>query len=281
EGLAKTIKSDGRIHTTYLQNFVNTGRLSSRNPNLQNIPIRTKIGRELREIFVPQKDWTLIAADYSQIELRVMAHLANVKNLIQAFQDGRDIHTETGLKMFETDKISSLQRRQAKIINFSMIYGASPYGLADNLKVDIDTAKKFMKTYFELYPEIQNYMVEKEEEGKRKGFVETLFGRKCFVPLEHTRDAKFAARVSVNAPVQGTAADMMRLAMIRVQKFLEKEKLQTKMLLQIHDEIILESPENEKDFVIDSLRKIMENVSELNVPLKVDIGTGKNWNEAH
>ncbi|MBN2676425.1 MAG: hypothetical protein JXR30_04205 [Alphaproteobacteria bacterium] len=281
DGLQKEIQSDGRIHTTYLQNFVNTGRLSSRQPNLQNIPIRTEEGRQFRKLFVPQEGWTLIAADYSQIELRVMAHLAQVKNLIQAFKDDRDIHTETAIKMFNVEAVSSEQRRQAKIINFSMIYGASPYGLADNLKVDVETAKIFMKVYFDLYPEIQDYMKAKEEEGQKYGFVETLFGRKCFIPLENERDAKFSARVSVNAPVQGTAADMMRLAMIRVDDFFRKENLKTKMLLQIHDEIILETPPEEKDFVVQSLRKIMESVYALNIPLKVDIGVGKNWDEAH
>ncbi|MBN1783704.1 MAG: DNA polymerase I [Alphaproteobacteria bacterium] len=283
QGLRDSLSNDGRIHTTYLQNHVNTGRLSSRNPNLQNIPIRTETGRQFRKLFIPQKGWDLIASDYSQIELRVMAHLANVKNLIEAFNNHRDIHTETASKIFDidNDSVSASQRRKAKIINFSMIYGASPYGLADNLEVDIDTAKSFMQAYFNLYPEIKHYMAEKQDEAKTKGFVKTLFGRKCPIALTHGRDANFTMRVAVNAPVQGTSADIMRLAMIKVSDRLKKDQFETKILLQIHDEIILESPKHETQKVIKLLREEMEHIIQLSVPLKVDTNVGDNWDEAH
>ncbi len=282
DGLKKTIQSDGKIHTTFEQNYVNTGRLSSRNPNLQNIPIRTEIGKEFRKIFIPQQGWDLIASDYSQIELRVIAHLAGVKNLISAFKNDRDIHTETAGKIFgiSQDQVSKSQRRKAKIINFSIIYGATHYGLAENLQVDLATAKSFMTAYFEVFPEIKKYAIEKYEEAKDRGFVQTLFGRKCFV-VQSQHDENFAKRVAVNAPVQGTSADIMRLAMVNVYKKLKQENLETRMLLQIHDEIILESPKNETEKVLKILKETMENVVELSVPLKIDSNVGINWNEAH
>ncbi|MHA1540823.1 MAG: DNA polymerase I [Alphaproteobacteria bacterium] len=282
EGLKKTIQNDGKIHTTFEQNYVNTGRLSSRNPNLQNIPIRTEIGKEFRKIFIPQQSWDLIASDYSQIELRVMAHLAGVKNLVSAFKNDRDIHTETAGKIFgiSQDQVSKSQRRKAKIINFSIIYGATHYGLAESLQVDLATAKSFMTAYFSLFPEIKKYAIEKYEEAKDRGFVQTLFGRKCFV-AQSQHDENFAKRVAINAPVQGTSADIMRLAMVNVYKKLKQENLETRMLLQIHDEIILESPKNETEKVLKILKETMENVVELSVPLKIDSNVGINWNEAH
>ncbi len=282
EGLKNSIESDGKIHTTFEQNYVNTGRLSSHNPNLQNIPIRTEIGKEFRKIFIPQKGWDLIASDYSQIELRVIAHLAGVKNLIEAFKNNRDIHTETARKIFEINNndVSKSQRRKAKIINFSIVYGATPYGLSDNLGVDLETAKSFMNAYFDLYPEIKRYSIERYEEAKERGFVRTLFGRKCFVQ-QSKHDENFAKRVATNAPVQGTSADIMRFAMVKVFEKLKKENYQTRMLLQIHDEIILESPKNETEKVLKFLKEIMENIVELSVPLKIDSNVGRNWHEAH
>ncbi len=276
----------GRVHTSYHMALTNTGRLSSSDPNLQNIPIRSEDGRKIRTAFVAEEGWTLLSADYSQVELRLAAELAGVKALQQAFRDGVDIHTHTAAKVFAIpeEEVTPELRRQAKAINFGIIYGISAYGLASQLGCSQGEASSFIKQYLTNFSEIQDYMQQKKEEARSFGYVRTLYGRKCVISgINDKNMAKrnFAERQAINAPLQGTAADIMKRAMIKIPPVLEKENLRARMLLQVHDELIFEVPDDELDATREAVIKTMQDVSRLSVPLIAEAGHGKNWGEAH
>lgn len=276
----------GRVHTSYSQTVASTGRLSSNDPNLQNIPIRTDEGRKIRTAFVADKGMTLVSADYSQIELRLVAHVANIKALKDAFKNGEDIHAATASKMFGVpiEGMDPMIRRQAKAINFGIIYGISAFGLARQLAIPRGEAKDFIDAYFEQFPEIKTYMDETKALAKKQGYVTTLFGRKCMTPGIQDRNPNvrgFSERAAINAPIQGGAADIIKRAMIRLPDALVDANLGAKMLLQVHDELIFEVPEKEADDTITLVKKVMEGAAHLDVPLVVDAGAAPNWAEAH
>ena len=276
----------GRVHTTYSQTTAVTGRLSSNEPNLQNIPIRTPQGRRIREAFVAPPGRRIVSADYSQIELRIMAHLSGDENLRRAFRDGEDVHRATAAEVFAVPlpRVDPEQRRVAKVINFGLIYGMSAFGVAQNLGIDRSTAQTYVDRYFARFPGAKRYMDETRERARTQGYVETVFGRRLWLPEIRSgapvrRQA--AERAAINAPMQGTAADLIKLAMVAVQKWLDEAKLRTLLIMQVHDELVLEVPEEELTAVKDQLRHLMQSVHELDVPLVVDVGVGANWDEAH
>jgi DNA polymerase-1 len=276
----------GRVHTSYSQAVAVTGRLSSSDPNLQNIPIRTPEGRRIREAFIAPQGSRIISADYSQIELRIMAHLSGDEGLLKAFANGEDIHRATAAEVFSVslNDVSSEQRRYAKVINFGLIYGMSAYGLASQLGIENNAAKQYIDVYFARYPGVKRYMDDTREQAKAQGFVETWFGRRLWLPEINGANGmrrQAAERAAINAPMQGTAADLIKLAMIAVQDWLEQEKLQTKLIMQVHDELVLEVPEGELALVKEKVRELMCGVAELKVPLEVGLGEGMNWDEAH
>ncbi|WP_193366610.1 DNA polymerase I [Pelagibius marinus] len=280
----------GRVHTSYSQAVASTGRLSSNDPNLQNIPVRTEEGRKIRTAFVAEKDHVLLSVDYSQIELRLTAHIAEVDALKQAFHEGQDIHAITASQVFGVpiEGMDPMTRRKAKAINFGIIYGISAFGLAQNLGIAQGEAKAYIDAYFERYPGIRDYMDKMKKAAREQGFVTTLFGRKIHVPgIKDKNPARrsFSERAAINAPIQGTAADIIKRAMIRVVPALEDAKLGARMLLQVHDELLLEVPKDEVDDTSALVREVMENACapavELSVPLTADAGTGANWAEAH
>jgi len=278
--------STGRIHTSYHQAVTATGRLSSSDPNLQNIPIRTAEGRRVRQAFIAPQGWKIVAADYSQIELRIMAHLSGDKGLTEAFAQGLDVHKATAAEVFgvELDAVSTEQRRSAKAINFGLIYGMSAFGLGRQLHIGRNQAQEYIDMYFERYPGVQAYMDNIRSSAAENGFVETLYGRRLYLPEINSSNGmrrQAAERTAINAPMQGTAADIIKLAMIDVDNWLSDEKLQSQMIMQVHDELVLEVPENELDKVIAGLRSRMAGAVELDVPLLVDVGVGDNWDEAH
>jgi DNA polymerase-1 len=278
--------STGRIHTSYHQAVTATGRLSSSDPNLQNIPIRTAEGRRVRQAFIAPEGWKIVAADYSQIELRIMAHLSGDKGLTEAFAQGLDVHKATAAEVFgvELDAVSTEQRRSAKAINFGLIYGMSAFGLGRQLHIGRNQAQEYIDLYFERYPGVQAYMDNIRSSAAENGFVETLYGRRLYLPEINSSNGmrrQAAERTAINAPMQGTAADIIKLAMIDVDNWLSDEKLQSQMIMQVHDELVLEVPENELDKVIAGLRSRMAGAVELDVPLLVDVGVGDNWDEAH
>ncbi|MEE9566454.1 MAG: DNA polymerase I, partial [Desulfobacteria bacterium] len=275
-----------RIHTSYNQTVTATGRLSSSDPNLQNIPIRTEEGREIRAAFVPRKGWTILSADYSQIELRLLAHYSEDPILVEAFEADEDIHTRTATEVFELlpGMITPEMRRQAKVINFGIIYGMSPFGLSKELGISQKMAKIYIENYFRRYKGVKRFTEEIIEEARKAGKVTTLLGRHRWLPdiLSKNRTAReFAERTAVNTPLQGTAADLIKVAMVRIHKALGEMNLNAKMLLQVHDELVFEVPPKELETVVESVTKIMEGVHELRVPLKVDIKTGQNWAIVH
>ena len=279
---------DGRVHTTYAQAVAITGRLASNNPNLQNIPIRTAEGRRVRRAFTAPQGSVIVSADYSQIELRIMAHLSGDKTLITAFQNGEDVHRRTAAEVFGTapENVSSEQRRYAKTINFGLIYGMGQYGLAKSLGIDNLSAKTFIDRYFARYPGVAEYMQRTKEQAAAQGFVETLFGRRLYLPDIRNKNANARAgaeRAAINAPMQGTASDLIKRAMIDVSRWLSDDLLQSKLIMQVHDELVLEVPEAELDLVKEKLPQIMAKVDEgmLNVPLVAEVGVGMNWEEAH
>ena len=276
----------GRVHTTYSQTTAVTGRLSSNDPNLQNIPIRTPQGRRIREAFIAPPGRRIVSADYSQIELRIMAHLSGDENLRRAFREGEDVHRATAAEVFSIplDKVGADERRVAKVINFGLIYGMSAFGVAQNLDIDRSTAQTYVDRYFARFPGAKRYMDETRMRAKELGYVETVFGRRLWLPEIRSgapvrRQA--AERAAINAPMQGTAADLIKLAMVTVQKWLDDAKLQTLLIMQVHDELVLEVPEDELTQVKDRLREIMQSVHRLDVPLVVDVGVGANWDQAH
>ena len=273
-----------RVHTTFSQTMTATGRLSSNNPNLQSIPIKTEFGREIRSAFIAKEGCFLISADYSQIELRLMAHVANVKQLKYDFVNGKDIHASTASKVFNVpiENIDPMVRRDAKAINFGIIYGISPFGLSKQLGISKSLAKQYIDSYFEKYSEIKHYMDETTQFASQNGYVLTPFGRKCYISgFDNHVNQGFAARAAINAPIQGGAADITKMAMIKIQKELKQKNMKTKMLLQVHDELVFEVPEAELETAKQLIKTQMENVVQLSVPLIVDIGVGKNWKEAH
>ena len=279
---------DGRVHTTYAQAVAITGRLASNNPNLQNIPIRTAEGRRVRRAFTAPQGSVIVSADYSQIELRIMAHLSGDKTLIAAFQNGEDVHRRTAAEVFgiAPENVSPEQRRYAKTINFGLIYGMGQYGLAKSLGIDNLSAKTFIDRYFARYPGVAEYMQRTKEQAAAQGFVETLFGRRLYLPDIRNKNANARAgaeRAAINAPMQGTASDLIKRAMIDVSRWLVSDDLKSKLIMQVHDELVLEVPEAELDLVKEKLPQIMAKVDDgmLKVPLVAEVGVGMNWEEAH
>jgi DNA polymerase I len=276
----------GRVHTSYHQAVAATGRLSSSDPNLQNIPIRTEEGRRIRKAFIAPPGHHLLAADYSQIELRIMAHLSGDQGLLDAFAKGEDIHKMTAAEVFgiKTDKVTTEHRRAAKAINFGLIYGMSAFGLAKQLGISRGQAKDYVELYFKRYPGVRKYMDQTREQAREQGYVETIFNRRLYLPEINSRNAalrQYAERTAINAPMQGSAADIIKRAMISVDEWLLKNKINAKLIMQVHDELVLETPEDAVADTQEKVRQLMTDAAQLSVPLVVDIGTGKNWDEAH
>jgi len=276
----------GRIHTSYHQAVAATGRLSSTDPNLQNIPIRTPEGRRIRQAFVPPKGHVLLAADYSQIELRIMAHLSADKGLLNAFAKEQDVHRATAAEVFEValDDVSDDQRRSAKAINFGLMYGMSAFGLAKQLGIPRGEAQAYVDLYFERYPGVKKYMDNTRRVAGEQGYVETVFGRRLYLPEINARNAQrrqYAERSAINAPMQGTAADIIKKAMLTTHRWLTSDKPGARMIMQVHDELVFEVEKGKVDKVRDRVIKLMSGAAELSVPLKVDVGVGSNWDEAH
>ncbi|WP_053218941.1 DNA polymerase I [Virgibacillus senegalensis] len=287
EGLLKVVHQDNhKIHTRFNQALTQTGRLSSTDPNLQNIPIRLEEGRKIREAFTASKeDWIVFAADYSQIELRVLAHIANDEKLIEAFNENKDIHTQTAMEVFHVaeDEITPNMRRQAKAVNFGIVYGISDYGLSQSLGITRKEAKKFIDRYLDTYLGVRDYMEEIVQEAKQAGYVSTIMNRRRYLPDITSRNfnkRSFAERTAMNTPIQGSAADIIKLAMINLHHKLKEEQVEARMLLQVHDELILEAPGTELDKLKSIVPMVMEGAIELNVPLKVDYAYGKTWYDA-
>jgi DNA polymerase I len=279
-------RATGRIHTSYHQAVAATGRLSSTDPNLQNIPIRTQEGRRIRQAFVAPPGSSLVAADYSQIELRIMAHLSGDESLLRAFADDRDVHRATAAEVFgiPLDEVSADQRRSAKAINFGLMYGMSAFGLARQLGIGRGEAQKYMDLYFERYPGVKRYMEETRRQAREAGFVETVFGRRLYLPEIQSRNQalrQYAERSAINAPMQGTAADIIKRAMIAVDAWLQRSRLPALLIMQVHDELVLEVADGAVETVVAQLRTHMAQAAALKVPLKVDVGVGRNWDEAH
>ncbi|WP_138429389.1 DNA polymerase I [Fodinibius saliphilus] len=288
DALPKLINEEtGRIHTSFNQSIAATGRLSSSNPNLQNIPIRTPRGREIRKAFIADEGCQLLSADYSQVELRVIASIAEDENMMEAFNNDEDIHSRTAKEIFELDDIkdvTSNHRRKAKEVNFGIPYGVSAYGLANRLNISNTEGKEIIDQYFERFPGIQDYIDETKNFAKENGYVKTLLGRRRYIPQINSGNwnvRSFAERTAINMPIQGTAADIIKIAMINIQEYLEEEQLKTRMLLQVHDELIFEVPKEEADEVPEKLKELMESAYTLSVPLKVDMGLADNWLKAH
>ena len=280
-------KKSGRIHGSFNQTVAATGRLSSTNPNFQNIPIRTEMGREIRHAFIAQKkDWSILAADYSQVELRIMAHVSKDPNLVEAFLQDADIHTHTAATVFniKQEDVTSDMRRTAKVINFGIMYGAGSHRISQELNIGYAEAGAIIKSYFARYTGVQDYIDNTVNECKEKGYVETIYGRKRPIQdinSENRNLAEAAKRAAINMPVQGTAADIIKIAMIRIHDWMKAEKLCSKMILQVHDELVFEVHPDEKELLESNVRRLMEGAAELDVPLKVDIGIGKDWFDAH
>jgi DNA polymerase-1 len=279
-------KRTGRIHTSYHQAVAATGRLSSTDPNLQNIPIRTEEGRRIRQAFIARQGCQLLAADYSQIELRIMAHLSGDDGLLKAFAEDRDVHQATAAEVFGVtlDQVTPDQRRSAKAINFGLIYGMSAFGLARQLGIERDQAQSYVNLYFTRYPGVKDYMDRTRQMAREQGYVETVFGRRLYLPDIKARQQaqrQYAERSAINAPMQGTAADIIKRAMITVDDWLRKSGSGAALIMQVHDELVLEVPVKALNEVKAAVIERMSAAAELRVPLKVDAGTGANWDEAH
>ena len=276
----------GRVHTNYAQAVAVTGRLASNDPNLQNIPIRTPEGRRIREAFIAPPGCVIVSADYSQIELRIMAHISADEALVRAFAEGLDVHRATAAEIFGVapEAVTHEQRRYAKVINFGLIYGMSAFGLAANLGIERDAAKHYIDRYFQRYPGVARYMEETRRLAKAQGYVETVFGRRLWLPEINSPNGprrQGAERAAINAPMQGTAADLIKLAMIKVQQWLDDSGVGTRLIMQVHDELVLEVPESELALVRDQVRALMGAVAQLSVPLLAEVGVGPNWDAAH
>ena len=286
DGLAVYIRDDGRIHGNFNQTITATGRISSTEPNLQNIPIRMPIGKELRKVFIPKEGCIFIDADYSQIELRVLAHMSGDQSLIDAYNSEQDIHRITASKVFKTpfEEVTELQRRNAKAVNFGIVYGISSFGLSQDLSISRKEASEYIKQYFETYPGIKEFLDKTVEEAKAKGYVKTLFGRIRPIPelsSSNFMQRSFGERIAMNSPIQGTAADIMKIAMITVDRKLAENNLKSKIVLQVHDELLLEVYKEEKDIVSQIVAQSMMNAANLNVRLEIGLESGNNWLEAH
>ena len=274
-----------RIHSYFHQTITATGRISSTEPNLQNIPTRIELGKQLRKVFKPEKGYIYIDADYSQIELRVLAHISQDENMIDAFENDEDIHRQVASKVFDVpmEEVTKEQRSAAKAVNFGIVYGISDFGLAEQLGIGRKKAKQYIEQYKEKYMGIKNFMDNIVEEAKERGYVETLFHRRREIPELSSNNymvRQFGARVAMNTPIQGTAADIMKIAMIKLFDRIEKEKLSAKLILQVHDELIVECKKEESEQVKQVLKESMENATKLSIPLKVEISEANNWYEA-
>jgi DNA polymerase-1 len=280
-------KNDHRIHTDYRQAVAATGRLSSNNPNLQNIPVRTEKGKQIRKAFVPRgKDFLFMSADYSQIELRIAAVFAQDETMMDAFRHGRDIHRTTAAKVFKVDqdKVTADMRRKAKEVNFGILYGSSAFGLSQNLGISRTEAAALIDNYFNEFPGIKKYMDDSINHAREKEYVETILGRRRYLRDINSRNITtrgFAERNAINAPIQGSAADIIKVAMIHIQNWLTREQLKTKMILQVHDELVFDVHKDEADDVKEKVIDLMTNAIQLEVPMVVEVGMGKNWLEAH
>ena len=287
DALPKEVSSETqRIHTTFSQTVAATGRLASVGPNLQNIPIRSEQGREIRKAFVARdENYVLVSADYSQIELRIIAELSQDPIMMEAFQKGEDIHRTTAAKVFNValDEVTREQRSQAKTVNFGIVYGVSAFGLSEQTGLSRAESKQLIDAYYETYPTLKKFMEEQIHQAREKGYVETILGRRRYLKDINSRNhvvRSFAERIAVNAPIQGSAADIIKIAMINLQKVL-KENYQTKMLLQVHDELVFDVPKSELETIKPIIKETMENAVKMQVPLEVEIGVGQNWLEAH
>jgi DNA polymerase-1 len=276
----------GRVHTNYAQSTAVTGRLASNDPNLQNIPVRTAEGRRIREAFIAPPGCVLVSADYSQIELRIMAHISGDEALLAAFERGEDVHRATAADVFgrALHEVTPEERRYAKTINFGLIYGMSAFGLAQQLGLERATADAYIASYFTRYPGVKRYMDETRSLARERGYVETVFGRQLWLPdIRSSAPGRRsgAERAAINAPMQGTAADLIKLAMISVQNWLDAEPMASKLIMQVHDELVLEVPREELARVTETLPRLMAGVAVMKVPLLVDVGAGPNWEKAH
>jgi len=286
DGLASYIdEEDGRIHTTFNQTITATGRLSSTEPNLQNIPIRMELGRQIRKVFVPENGYVFLDADYSQIELRVLAHMSGDERLIEAYRENADIHRTTAALVFHTpyEEVTELQRRNAKAVNFGIVYGISGFGLSRDLNITKKEAEQYIEDYFATYPGVKKFMDDLVEMGKSKGFVTSMFGRRRPIPelqAKNFMQRQFGERIAMNSPIQGTAADIIKIAMIRVNDKLREGKYKSRLILQIHDELLIETHKDEIDEVKIILEEEMIKACELAVPLIADVKQGDNWYEA-
>ena len=285
EGLLKVVGKDGRIHSSFNQTVTATGRLSSTDPNMQNIPVRQELGSEIRRCFVPREGWVFVDADYSQIELRVLAHIAGDERMIQAFNNNEDIHAVTASQVFGVplDQVSHEMRSRAKAVNFGIVYGISAFSLSEDIGVYPKQAQQYMDAYLEKYHGVREYMAGIKEKAKEDGYVTSSFGRRRWIPelkAANFNVRAFGERVALNTPIQGTAADIIKLAMIHVADALEDEKLRSRLVLQVHDELILECPAEEADRASEILRREMENAASLSVKLRADVSRGENWYDA-
>jgi DNA polymerase-1 len=279
-------RDTGRVHTSYHQANAATGRLSSSDPNLQNIPVRSEDGRRIRQAFVPEAGYRMVAADYSQIELRIMAHLSADEALLKAFSEGRDIHTATAAEVFgaEVADVTVDQRRSAKAINFGLIYGMSAFGLAKQLDVGRGVAQQYIDLYFERYPGVHKFMDEIRAQAHADGYVETIFGRRLYLPEINARNGQrraAAERTAINAPMQGSAADIIKRAMLAVDAWIQREQPPLRMIMQVHDELVFEIRDDALEECVETIKQLMEHAADLDVPLVVDVGIGANWDEAH
>lgn len=286
DGLINFIEQDGKIHTTFNQTITATGRLSSTDPNLQNIPIRIELGKLIRKVFLPEEGHLFVDSDYSQIELRVLAHLSDDEKLIAAFKNGQDIHRSTASLVFDTpfDEVTDIQRRNAKAVNFGIVYGISAFGLANDLNIGRKEAQAYIDSYFEKYPKIKAFLDKTVADAKEKGYIKTMFGRIRPIPelsSSNFMQRQFGERVAMNSPIQGTAADIIKIAMIRVHDRLLKENLKSKLILQVHDELLIETAEDEKEYVIELLEEEMHKAADLKVSMEVGTECGYDWYDAH
>jgi DNA polymerase-1 len=288
EKLPKLINADsGRLHTSYHQAVAATGRLSSSDPNLQNIPIRSSEGRRIRQAFVAEPGWVMLAADYSQIELRIMAHLSGDAGLLSAFAEGLDVHRATAAEVFgvaSPEAVSDEQRRSAKAINFGLIYGMSAFGLARQLGIERGAAQSYVERYFERYPGVHDFMERTRTAAREQGFVETVFGRRLYLPEINARNGQrraAAERTAINAPMQGTASDIIKRAMLEVDGWIQREQPAVRMIMQVHDELVFEVEKRSVEAARAKIIEAMSGAAALRVPLVVDVGVGENWDQAH
>lgn len=286
DGLIKSIAADGRIHTTFNQTIAATGRLSSTEPNLQNIPIRTEEGRRIREVFVVGAGHAeLMTADYSQIEMRIMAHLSGDEGLIDAFRQGEDLHTYVASRAFDVaaDQVDAELRRRVKAMSYGLAYGLSVYGLAQQLRISAEESRAQMDAYFARFGAVRDYLHDVVERARKDGYTETVLGRRRYLPdltSDNRQRREMAERMALNAPIQGSAADIIKVAMIEVHKGLVESGLRSRMLLQVHDELVLEIAEGERDVVEELVRRTMGSAYQLDVPLEVSVGVGRSWDSA-